>query len=150
MRTRLLRFAFGRILRVSRKTHEASPAEVRELRSIVEALKKAKLKLEEAYAAQRRETAALRGANERLAKENETLAEHVKTLVGINRNLGRELHRVNELLACRFDSPATRERALRNREVHVKHLQRPSGANKRFTAKDITLAVKVARQEAEH
>ncbi|MDE2986255.1 MAG: hypothetical protein OXU69_16250 [Gemmatimonadota bacterium] len=111
MRTSLLRFAFGRILGVSRKTHEASRAEVLELRSIVEALKKAKLKLQDAYAAERRDLAACRTATRTLEEERDTLVE-------INRNLARELHRVNELFACRFDSTATRDRALRNREVN--------------------------------
>ena len=70
-------------------------------------------------------------------------------VVAVNHQIAKELARVRELFMVPFASDEAKHLALISREVHGRHLQKPSGVRKRYTSRDMVLAVKVAQQEVE-
>lgn len=141
----MLRKLFG----VSRRTHEAQRVRIRELNAIVESLRrknssetKGKLRFEGLYKKERED-------HNSCARERKELHGERETLMAINRNLAKELHRVRELFMVAFTSKRARELVLQYRQVHLRHLSKLTGKGNRFTAKQVTLAMNMARQEAE-
>ena len=138
----LLRKVFG----VSAKTHEAQSRRIRDLEVINESLgkgksseTKGKLRFEGLYNQEKQN-------HDECAAERKKLRSERDTLVDINRNLGRELHRLRGLFLVTFSSKRARELALEHREVHVEHLRKLTGGSK-FSAKHVAGAVAIAKQK---
>ena len=136
----------GKFIGVSWKTHDAQGPEICEFEVIVESLKatmasetKGKLRFEGLYNQEKRN-------HDECAKERNTLRSERDMLVEINRNLGRELHRLRGLFLVTFSSKRAREMALEHREIHVEHLRKLTGGSK-FSAKHVARAIAIARQQ---
>jgi len=132
----LLRKVFG----VSWKTHEASRQRIRDLEVINESLRKGrssetkgKLKFEGLYNQEKQN-------HDECAKERKELRSERDTVIDINRNLGRELHRLRELFSVTFSSKRARELVLENRCVSLEALRKLTGGHK-FSAKHVAAVI---------
>lgn len=139
-----LRKLFG----VSWRTHETQRVRIRELEAITESLSKSKSaeistkhRFEALYNREKEN-------HDSCARERRDLQGERETLMEINRNLAKELHRIRELFMVAFTSKQAEELVLQNRRVHLKHLRQLTGVTK-FSAEHVVAALKVANREAD-